>query len=91
MSSETDIAIHFMVECSQKGDKGAEERFKKLIKSGAPKRFWNDGLEHESYKRYNTAHGIYKLDGEVLETIMSRKMCDISQFCEFDWFEWVMF
>ena len=64
---------------------------RKLIKSGAPKRLWDDCLELESYIRSNIAHGTYKLDGEVPETIMSGKTSNISQFCEFEWFERVMF
>ena len=63
---------------------------RKLIKSGAQKRIWDDCLELESYIKSNTMHGIYKLDGEVPETLMSGKISDISQFCEFEWFEWVM-
>ena len=43
---------------------------RKLIKSGAPKRLWDDDLELDSYIRSNTAHCIYKLNGEVPETIM---------------------
>ena len=39
---------------------------RKLIKSGSPKRFWED-------------------------IIMSRESSNISLFCEFEWFEWVMF
>ena len=58
---------------------------RKLIKSGAPKRLWDDDcLELESYIRSNSAHNIYKLDGEVPETILSRETSNISQFCEFD-------
>ena len=53
---------------------------RKLIKSGTPKRLWDDCLELDSYVRSNTAHGIYKLDGEVPEMIMSGKTLDISQF-----------
>ena len=49
-------------------------------RSGAPKRLWDDYLELEFYKRSNTAHGIYKLDGEVHETIMSCKTSNISNF-----------
>ena len=46
----------------------------------------------EAYIRFNTtAHEIYKLDGEVPETVMSGKMSDISQFCELEWLGWVMF
>ena len=36
-------------------------------------------------------HGIYKLDGDIPETIISGKTLDISQFCEFDCFKWVIF
>ena len=64
---------------------------RKLIKSGTPKRLWDDCKELESYTRLNTAHSIYKLDGEVPETIMSGEMSDISQSCELEWFDWVMF
>ena len=64
---------------------------RKLIKSGAQKRLWDDCLELESYIMSNTAHGIYKLDGEVPETIMSGKTSNKSQFCEFEWFEWCCF
>ena len=31
------------------------------------------------------------LNGEVPETIMSGETSDISQFCEFEWYEWVYF
>ena len=41
--------------------------------------------------RSNTAHEIYKFDGEVPKTVMSGKTSDISQFFELEWFEWVMF
>ena len=36
---------------------------RKLIKSGTPKRLWNDCFELKFYIRSNTTHGIYKLDG----------------------------
>ena len=63
---------------------------RKLIKSGALKRLWDDCLQLEFYVRSNTAQGIYKLDGEFLEILMTGKMSDISQLCEFEWLEWVM-
>ena len=56
---------------------------RKLIKSGTPKRLWDDCLKLESYIRSNTAHGIYKLDAEVPEILLSNKMSEIIQFCEF--------
>ena len=45
----------------------------------------------EAYIRSNTAHEIYKLDGEVPKTVMSGETSDISQFCELEWFERVLF
>ena len=89
MSLKIDEAIHPMVDCRQKRGERTEERF--WQEAGAPKRLWDDCLKLESYLRSNTAHSIYKLDGEVSEMIIYGKTSDISQFCEFEWFEWVMF
>ena len=41
--------------------------------------------------RSNTARGIYKLDGKVPKSVMSGETSNTSQFCDFEWFEWVMF
>ena len=43
---------------------------RKLVKSGAQKRLWNDCLELESYIKSNTAHSTYKVDEEVPEMVM---------------------
>ena len=45
----------------------------------------------EAYIRSNTAHNIYKLDGEVPKTVISGETSDISQFYKLEWFQWVMF
>ena len=50
-----------------------------------------DCLEIESYISSNTAHGIYKLDKKVPKMIISGETYEISQFYEFEWFEWVLF
>ena len=63
----------------------------KLLRLRAPKCLWVDCLELEAYIRSNTAHEIYKLDGEVPKTVMFGETSDISQFCELEWFKWVMF
>ena len=55
------------------------------------KELWDDCLVLELYIRSNTAHDIYMLSGEVPETIMSGETSDISQFCEFEWYERVKF
>ena len=46
----------------------------KLPWSRAPKCLWDDCLELEAYIRSNTAHEIYKLDGEVPKTVISGDM-----------------
>ena len=70
-----------MVKCSREREKGVKQVFnRKLIKFGSPKRLWDDCLTLESYIKFNTMHGIYKLDGEVTETILPRAIFDISQF-----------
>ena len=51
---------------------------KKLIKSSTTNRLWDDCIDFETYIWSNTIHGIYKLDVEVSETIMSEEMSDIS-------------
>ena len=88
MSPQTYRAIHPMVKCSQERDKGTKKGSgRKLIKSGTPTRLWDDCLNLESCIKSNTAHSIYKLDWKVPEMIMSREISNISQFCEFEWFE----
>jgi hypothetical protein len=39
----------------------------------------------------HTANDIYATGGEVPETIMKGGTADISQICEFAWYDWVMF
>ena len=56
----------------------------KLLWSRAPKCSWDDCLELDGYIRSNTAHEIYKLDGEVHETVMSGETSYISQFCKLE-------
>jgi hypothetical protein len=41
-----------------------------VIKTYNPKKLWDDCLEYESLIRWNTAHGIYELGGEVPITIL---------------------
>jgi hypothetical protein len=64
---------------------------RKMVRAGAPKPFWADAIELEAYVRSNTAHDIFILQGEVPETVMLGKMSDISQFCEFAFYDWIMF
>ena len=58
-----------------------------MVQSKAPKRLWDDCLEHEAYIRSFMAHDIYSLNGEVPETIVSGETADISPFALFGWYE----
>ncbi|KAI2504427.1 Reverse transcriptase (RNA-dependent DNA polymerase) [Fragilaria crotonensis] len=64
---------------------------RQMVKSGAPKRLWDDCLEREAYIRSHTAHDIYRLNGQVPETVVSGETADISPFALFKWYEWVLF
>ena len=59
--------------------------------SRAFKCLWDDCLELEANIWSNIVHDTYKFDGEVHKTVMSGEASDISQFCELEWFKWVMF
>ena len=62
-----------------------------MLKARSPKRLWNNCVEPESYVRSHTVHNIYRLNGETPETIISGETSDISQFCELEWYEWILF
>lgn len=64
---------------------------RKMIKSQSPKKLWDHSLELEARIRSCTAHDLYKLNGEVPETVMTGQTADISIICEYQWYEWVMF
>jgi len=62
-----------------------------MVHAGAPKPFWADAIELEAYVHSNTAHDIFILPGEVPEMVISGETSDISQFCEFAFYDWIMF
>ncbi|KAI2513194.1 Reverse transcriptase (RNA-dependent DNA polymerase) [Fragilaria crotonensis] len=64
---------------------------RQMVRSGAPKRLWDDCLEREAYVRSFTAHDIYRLNGQVPETLVSGETADISPLALFKWYEWVLF
>ncbi len=64
---------------------------RKLISSKCPKRFWDYCLEFESYIRSHTARDIFKLDGRVPEALVSGETPDISEYCDFAWYQLVMY
>jgi hypothetical protein len=55
-----------------------------------PKCLWDNCLEREAYVRSLTAHDIYKLNGQVPETVVSGKTADISPLAQFEWHKWVL-
>ena len=71
-----------------RGEKGIDRQ---MVRSGAPKRLWDDCLEREAYVRSHTAHDIYRLNGQVPETLVSGETVDISPFALFRWYECVLF
>jgi hypothetical protein len=64
---------------------------RKMLKTGSPKRLWDHCIELEGLIRSHTANDIFSTGGEVPETIMKGGTADISQICEFGWYDWVMF
>ena len=62
-----------------------------MVRAGSPKPFWADAIKLKAYIHSNTAHDIFILQGKVPEMAMSGKMSDISQFCEFPFYGWIMF
>jgi len=64
---------------------------RKWTRSGAPCQRWCFVLLFKSYICSHTANGIYKLDGQVPEMVISRETADTSPFCEFGFWDWVKF
>jgi hypothetical protein len=81
-----------MVECAE----GAIRELKKgvaqnMLQTTAPKCLWDDCAKLEALIRSHTSHGIYKLDGQVPETLVIGSTADISEIAEFKWYQWVYF
>ena len=64
---------------------------RKMAKSSCPAKLWEHCFELEAYIWLHTTIDIYKLQGQVLETIMSRQTADISPFVELLYYAWVKF
>jgi hypothetical protein len=62
-----------------------------MVRSGAPKRLWDDCLVREAYVRSSTALDIFSLEGEVPDTIVKGQTSDISPLAEYAWYEWAKF
>ena len=62
-----------------------------MLRTGTPKRLWDDCLEHRAYIRSHTALNIYNLDGEVPETMMTGQTANIGPWCDFQWYQWIKY
>ncbi|CAJ1941748.1 unnamed protein product [Cylindrotheca closterium] len=62
-----------------------------MLRTGTPKRLWDDCLEHRAYIQSHTALIIYNLDGEVPETVMTGQTANIGPWCDFQWYQWVKY
>jgi hypothetical protein len=76
--------------------KGAVRELKKgvgrhMLRSGCPKRFWDDCIIREAYVRSHTYLDIYGLEGQVPESNIRGETVDIYTISEYAWYEWVKF
>ena len=62
-----------------------------MIRTSSPKVLWDDCLELEAEIWSSTASNIFELEGEVLKTAMNGETTNITQLCEFGWYDWVYF
>jgi hypothetical protein len=61
------------------------------MRSGCPKRFWDDCIIRESYVRSHTLLNIYGLEGQFPESKIKGERVDIFTVSEYAWYEWVKF
>ena len=64
---------------------------RKMTAKHSPMKLWDRCLQLESLIRSHTALDVYKLDGQVPETILTGYTADISQLYEFEWYEFIKY
>jgi hypothetical protein len=62
-----------------------------MLRSGCPKRFWDDCIIREAYVRSHTSLDIFGLEDQVPESKIKGETVDISTIAEYAWYEWVKF
>jgi hypothetical protein len=62
-----------------------------MLRSGCPKRLWDDCIIREAYVRSHTSLDIFGLEGQVTESKVKGETVDISTTAECVWYEWVKF
>jgi hypothetical protein len=60
-----------------------------MMRSGCPKRLWDDCIIREAYVRSRTSLEIYGHEGQVPESKIKVEKVDISTIAEYAWYEWV--
>ena len=64
---------------------------RKMLKSTSPKWLWDHCIELEALIRSNNDLDIYGLEGQVPETVMTGQSANISNLCEYERFQLVMY
>ena len=64
---------------------------RKMLKRNIPKKLWDHCLELESRIRSANTLTHFDLDQQTPEAKMHGMSADISDICEFEFYEWVMF
>ena len=59
-----------------------------MIKTGSPKKLWDHCIKLMAMIRSCLTNSVYMTAGQVPETIMNGETADISQICQFGWFDW---
>jgi hypothetical protein len=62
---------------------------RQMLRSGCPKRLWDDCIIREAYVRSHTSLYMYSLEGQVPESKIKGETVDISTIAEYDLYEWV--
>jgi hypothetical protein len=62
-----------------------------MIRSGCPRRFWDDCIIREAYVRSHTSLDIFGLEVQVPESKIKGETVNISTIAEYAWNEWVKF
>jgi hypothetical protein len=62
-----------------------------MLRSGCPKRFWDDFIIREAYVISHTSLDIFGLEGQVPESKVKGETVDISTIVEYAWYKWVKF
>jgi hypothetical protein len=64
---------------------------RQMLRSGCPKRFWDDCIIREEYASSHTSLDIYGLEGQVPESKIKVEIVDIYTIAEYAWYEWFKF